>query len=47
MDLGGPYASLILGLGTTGLSLGYTLNPIVIGLMVTNHVSIICKQVHK
>lgn len=38
IDLGARYASLIFGLSVMPLSLGYTLNPIVMGIIVPNHV---------
>lgn len=33
------YASFLVGLGSIALSLGYILNPILMGVIVSNHVS--------
>lgn len=38
--MGGQYACIISGIGTTALGLGYSLSTLVMGLIVTHHVSI-------
>ncbi len=38
-DMGQRYSSLITGLSVGSLSIGYILNPIIMGYLVPNHVS--------
>lgn len=40
MDIAGPYSCFICGFGFTSAAVSYSLNPIVMGLLVTDHVSI-------
>lgn len=39
LDLGAHYSSFIMGLATMAVSVGYILNPLAVGLIVTTHVS--------
>lgn len=40
VDIGGPYSSLIHGLGYAFIGMGSSLNPVVMGSLITDHVGI-------